>query len=59
MNKKINVTAKELQDYLIKKMYRVWSLEECAFALDLAVNRLGDYATKGRILKEALNFLYA
>lgn len=59
MKTKINVTAKELQDYLIKKMYREWSLEECAFALDLAVRRCGEYATKGRILKEALNFLYA
>ena len=59
MKQVINVTAKELQDYLIKKRYRVWSLEECAFALDLAVRRCDICATKGRILKEALNFLYA
>ena len=59
MNKKINVTAKELQDYLIKKMNRVWSLSECENALDLAVNRLGEDVTKGKILKEATNFLYA
>ena len=59
METTIIVTAKELQGYLIAKMYREWSLEECAFALDLAVNRLGDHATRSRILKEATNFLYA
>lgn len=59
MKKEVNVSAKELQDYLLAKMYREWSLPECAFALDLAVNRLGEYATRKRILKEALNFLYA
>ena len=49
--------AKELQQYIIEKLNKVWTLQECELAIDLAVRR--GATTTAQIRKEAINFLYS
>ena len=49
--------AKELQQYIIEKLNKVWTLQECESAIDLAKRR--GATTIAQIRKEAINFLYS
>ena len=51
------MNAKELQQYIMKKLNKIWTLQECESAIELAKRR--GATTIAQIRKEAINFLYS